>query len=75
MDGDHGVAAVKNCYPNGNCTAFLQSAFPEIYCDRAPAAGRAALALSGSRRYISLEFPDKACCGALAHAGGFGPQS
>src|SRR6185437_6554876 len=37
MEGDHGAEAVKNRYPNGVPAAFLQSAFPEVYLDCAPA--------------------------------------
>ncbi|MGA9083258.1 MAG: hypothetical protein WB037_09545 [Pseudolabrys sp.] len=60
MESDDGVTAVKNCYPNGIRAAFLQSAFPELYC-YSPAQIPAVLALSEFRRYISPAFPDKAC--------------
>jgi hypothetical protein len=37
MEDDHGAEAVKNRYPHGIPAAFLQSAFPEVYLDCAPA--------------------------------------
>jgi ATP-binding cassette ChvD family protein len=81
MACDDGAEAVKNRYPKGILTAFLRSAFPEVYCNRRPRHGGGALALCGARRYISHAFPDKACGGLLdrlrvgvARAGGFGAE-
>src|SRR5258708_37525597 len=49
MDSDDGVTAVKNGYRNGTAAAFLQSAFPEVYCCCVRAGRRP--------RACSFEFP------------------
>ena len=59
MRGHHETEAVKNRYLNAIPAPYLQSAFPEVYFDRAPGRRRSVLALWRFRRYISPDFPTK----------------